>query len=96
MYDSQMTVIAGKIDTDILAELNRMEDFVNNIEKTCLVQKKEVEGLKERNMAHFSELEYVKSLNERSKDPIYIQTLRSQPLDSMLSKRFRSIERTVG
>jgi hypothetical protein len=72
-----------------------MEDFVNNIEKTCQAEKKEVQELRERNMANFSNLQYAKSLDERNKDPKYLQTLRSQPMDSTISKRFRSIERTV-
>lgn len=80
-------------EVDVLSPLNLMEDFVTTLKETKDIQSEEVNGIKERVISHFTELEYAKALAERNKDPKYIQLLMAQPMDAGRVKKFCDTEK---
>lgn len=81
----------SSMEKSVLTMLNSVEDFTGDMVSTTSAQKEEVDVLKERILNHFSQLEYAKSLVERSRDPKYLQHLRSRPLDPASQQRFDEI-----
>jgi hypothetical protein len=64
------------------------------MEKTCTAQQREIQMLKEKLLSDFAQLEYVKGIEKRNKDPSYLQLLRAQTIDPNTLKEFKSIERS--
>lgn len=81
------------LEKRVLATLNVVEDFASDMVSTTSAQKEEVEVLKERILNHFSQLEYAKSLVERSRDPRYLEHLRTRPLDPTSQQKFEEIKK---
>ncbi|ODN04594.1 hypothetical protein Ocin01_02094, partial [Orchesella cincta] len=81
----------SNIEKNVLSTLTVVEDFVSDMVATTSAQKEEVDVLKERILNHFSQLEYAKSVVERSRDPRYLEHLRSQPLDPATRQKFQEI-----
>lgn len=81
------------LEKRVLSSLNIVEDFCSDMVATTSAQKEEIEVLKERILSHFSQLEYAKSLVERSRDPRYLEHLRSRPLDPSSQQKFEDIKK---
>ncbi|CAL8119063.1 unnamed protein product [Orchesella dallaii] len=81
------------LEKNVLSTLTVVEDFVSDMVATTSAQREEVDVLKERILNHFSQLEYAKSVVERSRDPRYLEHLRSQPLDPATRQKFQEISK---
>jgi len=91
--EAKLTEVIVKFEQEVFTGLEILQDFVEAVKKSTNSQTTDIHALQEKIITHFTDVEYAKSLNERNKDPNYVQLLKSQPMDSSTLHRFREIEK---
>lgn len=87
--------LAEEMEKKILCKVGELEDFVDKIDKVTKYQKSQIDGIRQKTLNQFSQMKYIQSLEERNRDPKYLQLLKSKPIDPAEQKRFKTTERKV-
>jgi len=63
------------------------------LEKICAAQKREIDILKEKAISDLSQVEHLKGIIDRDRNPAYLQLLRAKQMNPATLKELKDIEK---